>query len=645
MTQIKYPNIFSPLRVNSMMLSNRIIASPMGTPKLILLSSTNYGGVSVADRAKGGAGGICLNILEVAEAGKAKDPWQKYAKDATREILSVTRQAGAKSILEIFFHTMMPRDDGTFMMPCDGLDFRNKPARAMSKEEIQAKIDEVVQNAIEAKNFGFDAIMLHMGHDALTSLFLSPVWNQRDDEYGGSLENRIRISKELTSKVRKAVGKDFPILVRLSRQLMVRESYSENDMMELIKTIEEDIDMVNISTGMDEYGGEIEKYTANIHAMTTNFEPHNYSVEFAERIKKETNLLVAPVGAIMSVQEAEKIIASKKADAVFMARALVADPYLPKKAMEGKEDDIVPCVRCGHCYHITTNHTNSVCSVNPRFRREDRVPLKLEKTNKSKKVVVIGAGPAGIKAALTAEEKGHHVILIEKSDKLAGQINVSDYDDYKQDLRRYRDYLLKQVKKSNLDVRMNTMATKEYVTSLNPDVIIIAIGASQIIPKIEGIENGISALDIYPHLNEIHSKKIAIVGGGTIGSELALELGERGNEIQIVDMAKDIVLKGNSTYRISLKEHLAKVKKVNYYLESAVKKINKDSVEIMTKDGKREKIEADLVIVAVGMKPNKEEAYDFYGITPRTYMIGDCNQVGKIIEATNEGYFISANIE
>ncbi len=644
--ETQYKHLFSPLRIGDAMLMNRIIASPLGAHKIYAPSTTNYGGISVVDRSKGGAAAITLNYMEVAEAGHGSDAFAKYNRDATREIISVVKQGGALANLEIFFHGMMPRKDGTMMMPCDGFDYRGHVARGMTQEEIQHEIAVLANTAKQAKEFGFDMITLHLGHDSLTSLFLSPIWNQREDEYGGNLEGRIRITKEAVAAVRAAVGEGFPLIARLSRYLYVKESYDENDMIVLIKNIEKYINMVNISSGMDEYGGKVEKYIANGYAMTTNFEPHMLNVAFAEKVKKETNVLVCPVGAIETPEEAEQIIASGKADAVMMGRALIADPYLPKKAMDNHTEDIVPCLRCLQCYHVATEHINTICSVNPRFRRENRVPLTLEKTKDPKKVVVVGAGPAGCKAALTAAQKGHHVILLEKSDVIGGQINVSDYDESKQDLKRYRDYLRTQIKKSSVKVHLHIEADKSYVEALHPDVIIVAVGAEQIVPPLYGVEHAQLALSVYPHLDQIKNERIIIIGGGTIGTELAVELAARNNKVAVVDMAKDFALRGHALYRLGLQRQIDKYQsKISSYLECTVKEIFEKSVLIKNKKGSEELLQADRIILAVGMKSQKELAYSFYGITPRTYIVGDCNKVARTTEATNEAYFIAANIE
>jgi len=327
-----------------------------------------------------------------------------------------------------------------------------------------------------------------------------------------------------------------------------------------------------------------------------------------------------------------------------IGRQLVADPFFPQKAQEGHEEDIVPCLRCLYCYHIASEHANVVCSVNPRFRRENRVPLKLEKAERAKKVVVIGGGPGGLKAALTTAERGHKVILLEKTGRLGGQINCSDYDDYKQDLRRYRDYLLTQIKKSKVEVRLNTEATPELVKELEPEALIVAVGAELVTPPIPGVEHARQAVEAYPDLNKMKGK-IVVIGGGTIGSEMGLELAERGNEVHIVEITDKLAEKGNMLYRIAIRQHMEKCETLHTMTETKCKEIRKDGVVVEGKDGKEQFLEADYVLLATGLRSRKDLAHSFFGIVPETAMIGDCDRVAKVLEATNEAYFIAANLD
>ncbi len=628
----KYAHLFSPLRVNTLMLKNRILASPMGIiPSHKIISSTDYGNMSAYDKALGGAA-----LVHISHLG-GEDIFAKYNRDVVREQITVIRQAGARCGLELGFFSPVNKD-GTVFGPMDGIRFDGMKMKAMRSEDMQAVIQSCANTARIARDFGIELITFHLAHDSLNSQFLSPHFNTRTDEFGGSLENRIRFQKMAIKSVREAVGKDFPIQMRVSRHLKVPESFDPADMLFFIKAVEDDVDMVNVSCGMDTY------YEANVHSAPTVFEPHMYNADFAAKVKATCNVLVSVVGAVMTPEEMEEIIASKKADAVMIGRQLIADPFFPKKAQEGREEDIVPCLRCLHCYHIATEHKNVVCAVNPRFRRENRVPLKLEKAENPKHVVIIGGGPGGMKAALTAAERGHRVTLVEKTNQLGGQLKVADCDDYKQDLRRYRDYLLRQVAKSGVEVRLNTEATPEMVRGMQPDALIIAVGADNVVPPIAGVEHTRQAVDAYADIDKMKGK-VVVIGGGTIGCEIGLELAERGNEVHVVEITDKLAAQGNMLYRIALRQHMERCATLHTLMETRCKEIRAEGVLVEGKDGKGHFLEADHILLATGLKPRRELAHAFYGITPETAMIGDCDRVATVLEATNDAYFIAANIE
>lgn len=625
-----YPNLFSPLNVNGLMLKNRIIAAPMCIiPGHKIISSTDYGNMSAYDKAKGGAAVVHL-------AGHHLDLFEKYQRDVTREQLMVAKQAGARCAAEFtFFGKKL--EDGSVMGPIDGVRFDGRKMYEMTEEDMEELIQSLCQSVINAREFGFDMVFLHFGHDSLLSQFMGPGFNKRTDKYGGSLENRMRFPLEALKRIRAAAGPNLPLQMRVSRHLIVPESFESDEMMEFLRLAHKYVDIVNVSAGMDVY------HEGNVHAMTTPFEPHMYNLEFAAKVKENFDVLVSVVGGVMTPEEMESAIASGKVDAVMVGRQLVADPYFPKKAVEGRAEDIVPCLRCLYCYHIATEHNNVQCSVNPRFRREDYVPLQLEKVAEPKKVVVIGGGPGGMKAALTADEKGHNVTLIEKSDKLGGQINCADYDDYKVDLKRYRDYLLTQIEKSGVEVQLNTVATPEMVKGMEPDSVIIAVGAAPITPPIPGVEYARQAVDVYPELDDLKGN-IVMIGGGTIGCEMGLELAERGNEVHVVELTDTLAAKGNMLYRIALRQHMEKCDTLHTLTETECKEIREDSVVVVGKDGEETVLAADHILLATGLKSKRELANSFYGITPETAMLGDCQRVAKVLEATNEAYLVASNL-
>lgn len=635
---MKYTYLFSPLQINGIMLENRIIAAPMGVPRAKLVSSTYYGGISLPDKAKGGSAAVCFSSYGTADIAGCKSPFDKYARDVTRETLSLIEANGAIGIMELMFHPL-ENEDGTVQSPSDGIAYNNKKAKAMTKEQMKQQIEILCDEARKAKEFGIRMLMLHFGHDSQCGIFLSPVWNQRKDEYGGSLENRIRFAKEALMALRKTVGNNYPVMVRISRSLVIKETYQEDDMYYFIDQIKDYVDLFNISAGMDCYGGDVEHYEGNVFAHSTIFEPRFLNLRFAERIKKELGVKVCLVGGVNNPQYCDDLIKEGKIDAVMLGRQLVADPYWPLKAFNGQDDEILPCVRCLNCYHIATEHANVQCSVNPRFRRENRVPLKLEKCSKPLNVVVVGGGPAGMKAAITASEKGHHVTLVEKNSFLGGQLRYASVGKFKTDIRSYEDYLINKVNKSHIKVLLNTEVDKDYLKSLNPDRVILAMGGEFITPELEGVKyakQAIEALDA--GLDDINGETI-IIGGGTIGSEIALELAEAGKKVSIIELSDKLCAKGNKLYRIALNQHISKCSTLSIYLKHKVTKICENGVYVVDKDNNEKFMQANNIYLSVGIKPKTKEAFNLYLPGVKTMMIGDLKQTGSLIEATNDGYF------
>jgi 2,4-dienoyl-CoA reductase-like NADH-dependent reductase (Old Yellow Enzyme family)/thioredoxin reductase len=660
-----FPHLFQPLKVNSIMLKNRIFSSPMGMPTHHkVLSTTYYGNVSLFDKSAGGAA-VVFGGAEAFADDNCEYP--KYSRDEMREALSVMRQYGAKAAKGVMPHKRIdlsrnPRDMfevfGAYA-PSPYMTRTGKLAIEMTKADIQEMLQEGVKEAIAAKNFGFDMLYCGAVHESLAAQFLSPAFNKRTDEYGGSLENRMRFAIEHVRTIRENIGPDFPIVFAVSASHFLKNSFEFEDILALIGEVKDMVDLIHVTAGLDVVPGYFQDdpiidtslgleawYWVNGKHCQSIFEPPMTNVHWAAKVKeKYPDKLVSVNGSITTPQDAEEIIAKGWADAVVLGRPLNADPYFGRKAQEGRSEDIVPCLRCLYCYHSATIHTNTQCSVNPRYRRENRVPLELGEAKLKKRVVIIGAGPAGCKAALTAHERGHEVILLEKSGEIGGQIKYSQYEKIKIDLQNYWNYLKVQIQKNKIDIRYNTTATREMIQELKPDALIIAIGASPIKPVIQGSEGEHvhQVLDIYPTIEKL-GKKVTVIGGGLVGAEFAYELLERGHEVTIVEMTDKLAAQGNFLYRIgllkALEEHAAHL---TILKNTTCQEIHGSRV-IAEQDGERKEIAGDDVVMAVGMKANKEEAFGFYGIADETFMVGDCEKVGKVLEATNDSYFIAANL-
>ncbi len=625
-----YPHLFSPIKINNLYLRNRVVSTPIGAH-------------CTQEKATGGAGLFIMggSMVNDRRAAYAKIPYlfDKYERQNTRAKLDMFRQGGARVSLEIMHSGQYARvEPGDFVWgPCDGVTENGTPIHALDEAEMEKIFTLFAENAATARDFGFDMVMLHFAHGWLPAEFLSPAWNKRTDEFGGSFENRIKFPKRIIQAVRKAVGNDFPLDMRISAYEWIPESIEFGDVVRFIKEVEPLIDMVNVSAGLDI------NHEGNVHMATTAFEPHMVNVDWAAEIKKNVNIPVSVVGAIMSPGEAESIIASGKADMTAFGRPLISDPQWPKKAFENHVKDIVPCIRCLYCYHISTNRMNVGCAVNPRYGKEELIPFVFEKAKIIKKIMVVGGGPAGLKAALVAIERGHQVILLEKNGTLGGQLSVADFDDYKQDLKSYRDYLLEQVKKSKIDIRMNTQATPELVRGLKPDTLIIAVGAEPITPPIPGVEHAGQAVDAYPEIDSIKGN-IVVVGGGTIGSEIGLELAERGNTVYVIEITDTLNAQGNMLYRIAIRQHMEKCATLHTMVETRCKEITAEGATVVNKNGVEMFLKADHILLATGMKAKRELAHSFYGIVHDTFVIGDCNRAGNVKEAIESATLIGMNL-
>lgn len=638
----KYPHMFSPIKIGNLYYRNRLCASTLGTvPTHTHISSTDYGGIEIADKAKGGLAmiGVCCHGTKGAsnyEANGADLFADKYALDILDEQLSVVRAGGALAAFDVGMSSIC---DGQFYTP-SGLPFKDRPAREFPEELILSQVEATCQKALSAKQFGFDSIILDICTDSVVAAFMAPRFNRRADRWGGSYENRFRLAKLLVERVRETVGPDYVIELRVSKDLVVEGTYPFEEMLCFLGEIRDKINIVNLWWGMDEY------WEGNVKGCPTIFEPHCNIIGAAKTVREQIpELKVAVGGGIMTAQECEYVIREGYADLILLGRSLLADPYWVKKVMEGREEDVVPCLRCQNCYHIATQHKHTRCSVNPRLYRENRVPLRLPRTDRPKKVVIVGAGPAGAKAALTAAEAGHHVILLEKTDKIGGLLNYAANGELKIDLKRYLDYLNVQIRKAPMDLRLNTPATRELVRSLAPDALIIAAGSSPKALRVKGAEFAVSAVDYLARDFKDIKDHTVIIGGGSAGCEIAIDLARAGKTVTLVEFTCQLSAVANELYKVSLHEHVKRCPTLTVLLNTETLEIRPDAVLVRDRtDGHETLLPASDIITSVGMRPNSDVIEDLLGIIPETYYVGDCKRVATVMEATNEAYYIAASL-
>lgn len=627
-----YPHLFAPLSINGVVLKNRIVATPTGD--------------FFEDKALGGAAMIITGhaIVEEGRSSFASadepDVFSKYEREATRHRVLQVQRGGGRASIELIHSGQFARVRDYARGPVSFIREDGIEVRAMDEQDMETVAQGFARAAASAKELGFDMVFLHFGHGWLPAQFLSPRTNHRTDEYGGSLENRARFPLRILEAVRHAVGPRFPIDMRISAVEWTENSITFEDTLAFLEMAEPYLDTVQISSGID-IGIE-----GNVHCITTTFEPHATNVEYAARVKDRLSIPVSVVGAILTPDEAEEIISSGRADMVALGRPLIADPEWPRKAQEGRADEITPCIRCMQCYHISTERKHVGCSVNARFWNEEFIPRRPEPARTAKRVVVIGGGPGGIVAATTAADRGHDVILLERDDELGGQLRWVAKERFKTDIKRYLDYLLRMVSRSSVDVRMGVTATPELVRGLEPEVLIVAVGADEARPPIPGIDSRkvYSGTEAIEHEADL-GRKVVVVGAGSVGTEIGLELATfAGHEVTMVDVGERWAPQGNTLYREALRQKIEQQPNLRFALRTACRSIEADGVIVAGAEGAEERITADDVILSVGMRPRRELAASFYGIVPETVMVGDCNQPRIVQDAVYEAYSYAISI-
>ena len=622
---MNYSELFAPIQVNQMILKNRIIAAPIVSH---VSKEKVTSGISMAI--------IGCGFIKEKHAPIKGDVYMfdKYYREETRAKLDFYRQGGAKVSLELMHAGMYARTDKNVDYvygPCDLVRDDSMVVKAMNETDMEKVAESFALSALDAKKMGFDMVTLHFAHGWLASQFLSLHWNHRTDEFGGSMENRVKFPLMILKKVREAVGRDFPIDIRMNGEDHLDRGTTIDEAVYFAKVASQYVDMLHVSFGTD-----INR-EGNIKMAATTLEQHHLNIHLSKEIKKNVNIPVVVVGSIETPEEAQMIIKEGYADCVALGRALVADPLWAKKVYEDREKDIVPCLRCLNCFHIATDRWNVGCSVNARYNKEDQYPLVLEQAKTLKKVFVIGGGPAGMKAALTCAQRGHDVTLFEKHE-LGGLISFSDYATSKKDLKRYKDYLIDQIHQSPVHLEIGKSVTPSDIKERKPDALMIAIGAKMIIPNIKGIEaeHVLPVTEAYTKMNQL-SDEVVILGGGTSGIEMALELCALNKQVTVIEMGDKINQSANMLYKVALQKKMQKFPSLNILLNTRCVEITHEGVHIEYKNEKRF-LKCKHVIL--GFKPN-DEANAFYGITPETYVIGDCQRVATVMEANKDAYFNS----
>ncbi len=508
---------------------------------------------------------------------------------------------------------------------------------AMDRMMMDRVIKKYADGAVLAKRCGFGMVLLHGGHGFLMHQFMSPTLNHRTDAYGGSFENRMRFPLEIIRAVRESVGPDYPLELRISGSEVYEGGYDIEYGCRIAEAVDGLVDLIHVSAGSHE---DARVFTVTHPSM---FLADGINVKYATEIKKHVRKSkVATVGALADPELLEEIIETGKADVVELARGIICDPDLPNKARTGRDGEIRKCMRCFTCFSNLIRHGHIVCALNPEISDESEQKYARPSV-KPKKVLVVGGGVAGMEAALISARRGHRVILYEKAGRLGGVLRCENNVPFKKHLREYLNQQELFISRAHLEVRLNTSVTKRLVMENNPDVVIAALGSKPFIPDIPGIKgiNVLNAEEVYLHPDKA-KKRVVILGGGLVGSELAIYLGDLGYDVTIVEMLPSINAGDNILQAQAIWLEINRIG-VKLALGTRVVEIDKNGVYGRDNGGDKF-IPADTVVCALGRFPMWFEVEELRFCAPEFYQVGDCLAVKNIYEATRMAHQIALDI-
>ncbi len=646
----KYKNLCSPITIGNVTFRNRMFSAPMSGAEIT--PECTIGSKSTAFyelRAKGGAAAVTVSELMVHPETDASHAYHLNTK-TVGSVASFTYTADA-----IKRHGAVPSVEfshsgqyaGTYLLdknkkesmtqygPSEGTRPDGLPVTPLTREQIGQIVEAYYENARLAKLCGFEMIMVHGGHGWLLNQFLSPYFNHRTDEYGGSLENRVRIVREVLTAVRKAVGPGFPIEFRMSGSEMFKGGYGLDEGVRIAQAVEDLVDLIHVSAGSYKFGFSV--------THPSMFRAHGCNVFLAEEIKKHVSKPVAAIGGLNDPAMMDELIGSGKVDVVVMGRALLADPFLPSKVEENREDEIVRCLRCFVCMAERGTTQTRRCSVNPLIGREWE-GMDIQPARKKKKVLVAGGGVAGLEAAVTAARRGHEVILCEKSGSLGGILKCEQGIDFKHEMYQLGVTLERQARLEGVEIRLNTEVTPEYAEEIGADAAILAVGSEPIVPPIPGIdgENVVVVNRYYLEKDRVSGDEAVVLGGGLAGCESAVHLAREGKKVHLVEMRAGLAPDANIRHRPILLKELEE-QKVDCRLEHQGLRITGEGVWCMA-DGKEVLVPGSTVICAVGQRARKNEAAALRDIAPVVKQVGDCIRPANICMAVYQGYHAAMDL-
>ena len=630
--------LFTPIHIGPLELKNRIVLAPMATHY-----ADETGAVTdrlkdyYAERARGGTGLIIVESGYIHPLGRGGARRMGLHEDrliaGLKGLVESVHSEGARICSQIHHAGRQIRvnyTNGQYPVSASSIPAAVEAVvpRTLKIFEIEELVEAFGRAARRSLAAGFDAVLIHAAHGYLIHQFLSPLSNLRRDRYGGTSSRRLRFLREIVLRCQESLGKDFPLMVRISASEFIPGGITLKEGQKIARRLEEwGVKAVHVS------GGTHDTAEMEIQPMAI---PRGCLVHLAEGIKKAVRIPVGAVGRIVDPGMAEEILQKGKADLIAMGRALLADPEFPRKTQEGRWKDIRPCIGCLQgCRDHLYRGLPITCLVNPRAGMEREYQIKA--AEKKKRVLIIGGGPGGMEAARVAALRGHEVTLAEKRNHLGGQFHLASLPDGKREIRVYLDYLTRQLKKLGVQIRINHEITPENMREVKADVVILAAGGSPLVPAIPGINRQwvIPAWQALEQPEKV-GEKAAIVGAGSVGAETAEFLLDRGRDVTLIEMLSQIAGDAEMINRKVLLRSLGE-KGAQIRVLTKVTGILPGGVE-MEFDGRKEILPVDTIVLAVGTRANDELEATLREESVEFYKIGDCATPRKAIDAIHEGF-------
>ena len=664
--------LLTPINIKDLELRNRIVMTAM---QLNYTPDNRISDRLVAfyeERARGGAGLIIVGGCTIDEYS-GPTTWMISMRDDSaiegHSILAAAiKKHGAAAACQLYHagryaHSISIEGRQARAPSAIASRFTKEEPSAMTIEEIKETVQSYADAALRIKQAGYDVVEVLSCTGYLMNQFLSPVTNLRDDEYGGSWENRLRFPLEVADAVREAVGPDYPVMYRITgHDFMEGGNTNKEHALYAAELEKHGVDCINVTGGWHE---------TRVPQLPMSV-PRGGLAWLAAGVKRKVNIPVVACNRINDVFVADEVLRLGMGDMVGMARALIADPYLPQKAMEERYEEITHCIACNQgCFDNVFYLQPVTCTLNPRAGRE--LELVPEPAEKPKRVAVVGGGPAGMKAALTAAQRGHQVTLFEKDDMLGGQLNLAAVPPGREEFWTAVEDLDLQLDIAGVEVRLEEEATADLLKEEGYDAVVVATGASQVVPNIPGIDQPhvLMAWDVLEGREDPEGEDIVIIGGGAVGSETGMYVASIGtisgdtlfyllmNKGEDAEELKELCSRGIK--KVTVVEMLEKVCRdvgistrwgilqdmrnlgIDVRMNAAAKRIEEDGV-VVTVGGREEKIPADNVIIAVGACPAGELYDELKETDMEVYLVGDAKEARKAIEAIQEAYEVGLKI-